>query len=81
MRQGIRNDRASICLSVCPTIPPPHSAAASLLLSAPQAGDVNRLLHGVPAACARGSNGAAACSTTDSSKCEQCQLQPPYVEG
>jgi len=81
MRHGLRNDRAFVRLFVCPTIPPPQAAAAGLLLGAPWAGDFNRLLHGVPAACVPCSNGAAACSTTDSSKCEQCQLQPTYIEG
>jgi len=34
MRHGLRNNRASVCLFVCYTIPPQHAAAAGLLLGA-----------------------------------------------
>ena len=38
--------RPSVRLSVRPIVRPPHAAAASLLLSAPPAGDIDRLPHG-----------------------------------
>jgi len=47
--QGLREGRASVRLSVCPTIrpgSPPYSTAAGLLLCARLVGDIDRLLHG-----------------------------------
>ena len=48
-RVYVKAGRPSVCLSVCPIIRPPHSAAAGLLLCARRAGDIDRLLHGRPA--------------------------------
>ena len=36
--------RSVVRLSVCPTLRPPHAAAAGLLLSARRTGDIDRLL-------------------------------------
>ena len=58
MEQGLCKGKESVhlslsaCLSVCPSvcpIPPPHIAAAALLLWARRAGDTDRLLHAQPA--------------------------------
>jgi len=46
VEQGVCNGRASVCLSVCPTIRPPHATAAGLLPSTRRTGDINRLLPG-----------------------------------
>ena len=55
--QGLREGRASVCLSVCPSVrpsvcptirpgSPPYPTAAGLLLCARRVGDIDRLLHG-----------------------------------
>ena len=53
MRQGLCNSTASVCLSVCPSVCLIRSLlqrAAGLLLWAPRAGQIDRLLHGASAA-------------------------------
>jgi len=64
---GLCNGRKSVRLSVCPIIRPPHAAAEGLLLSARQAGDIDRLLLGAQQLQRRRSR------TARSSKCGQCR--------
>jgi len=52
--------RPFVCLSVRPIVRPPHAAAAGLLLSAPPAGDIDRLPRGRRSA-ATASGVTAAC--------------------
>ena len=61
--------RPSVQLSVRP-IRPPHAAAASLLLRAPAAGDMDRLLH---------ARRSAAAALQRSSKCEQYPSLYPHA--
>jgi len=67
-------------LSVRPVDRPLQQRAAGLLLWAPRAGDIDRLLHGASAADAAASRSMSAAArrarrnTPVSSKCEQCRL-------
>jgi len=67
----LRNFRVFKAL-VCPVYRPLQQRAVGLLLGAPRAGDIDRLLHAAPAAGAQQQLRHSV--TAVSSKCEQCHV-------
>jgi len=61
----------SVRQSVCPIDRMLQQRAAGLLLGAPRASDIDRLLHGAPVACPDAQQQLRRSSTAVSSKCEQ----------